>query len=167
MEWGREMVFINHFYFYLWDSEWGAAFWKTNAYAPYPIWLWLNGHEWAKRQLERARIAYEALDNGFRACDDPRRLQRICDRLGPGAVQSFFWRWYWRLPSPFTREDLQGGYVYELATRQFEVSDTRVFDRPQSGRAFFEGRDPRPPRHRPPEQRGADLRPQAAPQHAR
>ena len=31
MEWGREMAYINHFYFYLWDSEWGGAFWKTNA----------------------------------------------------------------------------------------------------------------------------------------
>jgi hypothetical protein len=28
---------------------------------------------------------------------------------------------------------------YELAFRQFEVSDTRVFDRPQAGRGFFEG----------------------------
>jgi hypothetical protein len=36
MEWGCEMVFINHFYFYLWDPEWGPAFWKTKAYAPFP-----------------------------------------------------------------------------------------------------------------------------------
>ena len=41
MDWDREMAFINHFYFYLWDAEWGGAFWKTNSYAPYPIWLWL------------------------------------------------------------------------------------------------------------------------------
>ena len=81
MEWGRERVYINHYYFYLWDAEWGAAFWKTNAYAPYPIWLWLNGHEWAKRQLEKAGIGYEALDNGFRTCADPAALQRICDQL--------------------------------------------------------------------------------------
>ena len=26
MEWGRQMAYINHFYFYLWDSDWGAAF---------------------------------------------------------------------------------------------------------------------------------------------
>ncbi len=25
MEWGRQMVFVNHFYFYLWDPEWGGA----------------------------------------------------------------------------------------------------------------------------------------------
>jgi hypothetical protein len=139
MDWGRQMAYVNHYYFYLWDPEWGRAFWKTNAYAPWPIWIWLNGHDWAKRQLEKARVEYEALGNGFRSCADPLRLQRTCDRLGPGAVQSFFWRWYWRLPSPFTREDLRAGYVYELAFRQFEVSDTRVFDRPPSGRAFFEG----------------------------
>jgi hypothetical protein len=28
MDWGRQMVFINHFYFYLWDSEWGGTFWN-------------------------------------------------------------------------------------------------------------------------------------------
>jgi hypothetical protein len=66
-------------------------------------------------------------------------LQRVCDRLGPGAVTSFFWRWQARLPSPLTRDDLRAGYVYDLAFRQFEVSDTRVFDRPAAGRAFFEG----------------------------
>ena len=37
MDWGREMAYINHFYFYLWDSEWGGAFWKTNAYSPFPM----------------------------------------------------------------------------------------------------------------------------------
>ena len=139
MEWGRQMVFINHFYFYIWDSEWGGTFWKTNAYAPFPIWLWLNGHEWAKRQLEKAGIGYEALDNGFRSCENAAALQRICDRLGPGAVKSFFWRWLERLPSPLSEADLRAGYVYDLAFRQFEISDTCVFDRPQAGRMWFEG----------------------------
>ena len=139
MDWGRQMAFVNHFYFYIWDSEWGGTFWKTNAYAPYPIWLWLNGHEWAKRQCERRGIQYEALDNGFRACDKPVALQQICDRLGPAAVKSFFWRWLFRLPSPFTAADFRSGYTYALAFRQFEVSDTCVFDRPQAGRMWFEG----------------------------
>jgi hypothetical protein len=139
MEWGRQMSMINHFYWYIWDREWGGSFIKTNAYGPFPCWLWLNGHSWAQRQLDKAGIAYEALDNGFLSCEDPKALQRICDRLGPGAVKSFFWRWQARLPSPFTRADQRAGYTYELAFRQFEVSDTRVFDHPAAGRAFFEG----------------------------
>src|SRR5580658_3148306 len=52
MEWGRQTAFVNHYYFYLFDPDWGPAFIKTNAYAPWPIWIYLNGHEWAKRQLE-------------------------------------------------------------------------------------------------------------------
>src|SRR5437899_8003633 len=70
--------------------------------------------------------------------DPAPRLQKICDRLGPGAVKSFFWRWVRRLPSPFTQADWRAGYVYELAFRQFEVSNTSVFDRPQAGRMWFE-----------------------------
>ena len=54
-------------------------------------------------------------------------------------MRSFFWRWWWRLPSPFSSEDFEAGYTYELAFRQFEVSDTCVFDRPQAGRMWFEG----------------------------
>lgn len=139
MEWGRQMTYVNHYYFYLWDPEWGPAFWKTNAYAPFPIWLWLNGHEWAKRQMEKAGIAYEALDNGFLSCADPETLQQRCDELGAQHVQAFFQRWSSRLPSPFTKSDLNAGYTYELAFRQFEVSETIIFDRPQAGRAWFEG----------------------------
>ena len=81
-----------------------------------------NGHEWAKRQLAKAGTGFAELDNGFAACQDPALLQRVCDRLGPGAVTGFFWRWFHRLPSPFTTDDLHAGYVYELAFRQFEVS---------------------------------------------
>ena len=38
---------------------------------------------WAKRQLEKRKIAYEALDNGFLSCAEPEKLQQICDSLGP------------------------------------------------------------------------------------
>ena len=73
----------------------------------------------------------------------PARTPKPCSGSATGWARgrctSFFWRWCHRLPSPFTRSDLRHGYVYELAFRQFEVSDTRVFDRPPAGRAFFEG----------------------------
>ena len=35
------------------------------------------------------------------------------------------------LPSPFTRVQ-RGRYGYRLSVRQLEMSDTRVFDRPQA-----------------------------------
>jgi hypothetical protein len=57
-DWGRERAYLHPFYFYLWDAEGGAAFWKTTAYAPFPIWLGWNGQKRAQRQWEKARIAY-------------------------------------------------------------------------------------------------------------
>lgn len=72
---------VNHHYFYIYDPEWGSSFVKTSAYAPYPIWIYLNGHEWAKRQAAQEGIEYRPLDNGFRSCAQPERLTEICDGL--------------------------------------------------------------------------------------
>lgn len=137
-EFGRQSALPNHYYFYLYDREWGPAFWKCCCYAPYPVWLCLNGHEWAKRQAEQAGIGFEALDNGFRSTGDAAALAAICARLGARDVWAFFRRWQRLLPSPFTDADRGRGYRYQLALRQLELSDTRVFDRPQAGRDWFE-----------------------------
>lgn len=137
-EFGRQSALPNHYYFYLYDRQWGRAFWKCCAYAPYPVWLCLNGHEWAKRQAEQAGIEFEALDNGFRSTGDAGALAAICARLGARDVWAFFRRWERLLPSPFTDADRGRGYRYQLALRQLELSDTRVFDRPQAGRDWFE-----------------------------
>jgi hypothetical protein len=137
-EYARQAAVPNQYYFYLRDPDWGAAFWKCCAYAPYGVTLWLNGHEWAKRQAEKQGLAFAALENGFRSCADADALQALCDRLGPDAIWRFFRRWEKRLPSPLTADDRARGYRYDLAFRQLELSDTRVFDRPQAGRAWFE-----------------------------
>jgi hypothetical protein len=129
---------VTCFYFYLWDADFGSAFIKICAYFPYPIKVWLNGHEWAKRQATRAGIGFSELSNGFGACADPAALQAICDRLGPGTIGVFFQRWMNRLPLPLTEFDHAAGYWWELSMRQVEVSRTLVFDAPRHARAFFE-----------------------------
>jgi hypothetical protein len=53
-------------------------------------------------------------------------------------VRLFFERWQGTLPSPLTNEDRARGYGHALAFGQLEISDTRVFDRPAAGRAWFE-----------------------------
>lgn len=135
---GRQAVFVNHYYFYVLDRDFGPAFIKVCAYCPFPVWLYLNGHEWAKRQAAREGLDFEALDNGFRSCEDAEALAAICARLSVREIERFFRRWQARLPSPFTAEDRRRGYRYELAFRQLELSDTRVFDRPLAGRQWFE-----------------------------
>ncbi|WP_448072487.1 hypothetical protein [Georgenia yuyongxinii] len=129
---------VTCFYFYLWDADFGPAFIKICAYFPYPIKVWLNGHEWAKRQATAAGIGFTALSNGFASCEDPAALQAVCDRLGPGTINVFFERWMSRLPLPLDDADRAAGYWWELSMRQIEVSRTIVFDAPRRARAFFE-----------------------------
>lgn len=129
---------VTCYYFYLWDEGFGPAFIKVCAYFPYPAKVWLNGHEWAKRQAGRAGLGFKELSNGFAACDDPALLQRICDRLRPATIEAFAQRWLHRLPVPFTRDDELDGYWWELSMRQVEVSRTIVFDAPKRARGFFE-----------------------------
>jgi hypothetical protein len=129
---------VTCFCFYLWDNDFGPGFIKVCAYFPYPIKVWLNGHEWAKRQAIAAGIGFSELSNGFAATGDPAALQAICDRLGPGTIEVFFQRWMSRLPLPLTDADRDAGYWWELSMRQIEVSRTVVFDAPRRARAFFE-----------------------------
>ncbi|MFZ1285942.1 MAG: hypothetical protein WAR57_02760 [Candidatus Phosphoribacter sp.] len=136
--WDRADRRVSCFYFYLWDADFGPGFIKVCAYFPYPIKVWLNGHEWAKRQASMAGIGFTELANGFASCEDPARLQAICDRLGPGTIGVFFERWMARLPLPLGPADRAAGYWWELSMRQVEVSRTLVFDQPRNGRAFFE-----------------------------
>ncbi len=129
---------VTCYYFYLWDIDFGASFIKICAYFPYPLKVWVNGHEWAKRQAAAAGIGFTALSNGFATCADPDRLQAICDRLGPEQIQDFFTRWIELLPVPLTEYDRTFGYWWELSMRQIETSHTIVFDAPRHARAFFE-----------------------------
>jgi hypothetical protein len=134
----KTTAMVNHFYVYAVDADFGPFFLKFCSYFPYNAKLCINGNEWAKRQAAKAGIAFEALDNGFATCDDPARLQRICDRLGPGHIDRLLRKWLARLPHPFTARDRRAGYRYDLSILQAEFSLTQTLNRPQSGRVFFE-----------------------------
>src|SRR5215475_9760487 len=123
-------VYVNHYYFYIDDEDFGPLFIKVCSYAPWGTKLCLNGHEWAKRQLEKRKIRYEALDNGFLWCADPARLQQICDSFGPEDIDRVFRKWLRRIPLPLRTEDREAGYDWDLSIWQMEVSLTQIFDRP-------------------------------------
>ena len=129
---------VTVYYFYILDADFGPGFIKLCSYFPYPAKVWLNGHEWAKRQAATTGLVVTELANGFAACDQPEQLQAICDRLGPAQIQGFFDRWMAQIPTPLTATDRAAGYWWELSMRQVEVSRTIVFDDPRRARGFFE-----------------------------
>jgi hypothetical protein len=129
---------VTVYYFYVLDPAFGLGFIKICSYFPYPVKMWVNGHDWAKRQAAAVGLAFTELANGFANCEDPARLQAICDRLSPATLQAFFNYWIARIPCPFTRVDRLAGYWWQLSMRQVEISRTMVLDAPRRARALFE-----------------------------
>jgi hypothetical protein len=134
----RATIFVNHYYFYCVDRDFGPFFIKFCSYFPYNAKLCCNGNEWAKHQASEAGLAFEPLDNGFLSCEDPRRLNRICARLGARQIDALIRKWLRVLPHPFTGADRRAGYRYDVSILQAEFSLTQTLDRPLSGRVFFE-----------------------------
>jgi hypothetical protein len=134
----RTTSMVNHFYVYAVDEDFGPFFLKFCTYFPYNAKLCINGHEYVKRQLDKAGVRYEALDNGVLSCADPKRLQELSDGLTGEKIDALVRKWLRRLPHPFTAKDRAAGYRYDVSILQAEFSLTQVVDRPVSGRVFFE-----------------------------
>ena len=134
----RTTALVNHYYFYCVDRDFGPFFLKFCGYFPYTAKLCINGHEYLKRQLAQKSIALDALDNGLLSCADPELAQTICDDLSADQIDALFRKWLGILPHPYTTEDRQAGYRYDLSILQAEFSLTQVLDRPVTGRIFFE-----------------------------
>jgi hypothetical protein len=134
----RSTAMVNHFYIYCVDRDFGPFFLKFSTYFPYNAKLCLNGHEYAKQQLLHKGIGFEALDNGVLSCEDPKRLQAICDGLSAAKIDGLLRKWLRLLPHPYSTADRKAGYRYQISILQAEFSLTQVLDRPVTGRVFFE-----------------------------
>jgi hypothetical protein len=107
-------------------------------FLPYTAKLCINGHEYAKQQLAKKNIGFEALDNGVLSCDDPKRLQAICDGLSAEKIDAPLRKWLRLLPHLYSAADRKAGYRYQVSILQAEFSLTQVLDRPVTGLVFFE-----------------------------
>jgi len=126
------------YYWYVVDEDFGPLFFKYGSYFPYPMRVCLNGNEYVKRQLAKEGIAFEALDNGIRSCADPARAQQIANDLHARVINRLLTKWLAILPQPLTPADRAAGFQYQFSLLQAEFSLTQVFDRPLTGRLFFD-----------------------------
>jgi hypothetical protein len=98
----------------------------------------VNGHEYLKRQLVKEGIAFEALDNGILSCADSARMQALCDGLDAPRIDGLLRKWLARVPHPFTPQERDAGFRYDVSILQAEFALTQVLDRPLTGRVLFE-----------------------------
>ena len=131
-------AYVNYYYLYAVDEDFGPFFIKFCSYFPFNAKLCLNGHEYLKRQLAGEGIAFKALDNGILSCADPERMQQLSHGLTARRIDALVRKWLGHLPHPFSSTDRDAGLLYQVSILQAEFSLTQVLDRPLHGRAFFE-----------------------------
>lgn len=134
----QDQAMVNHWYFYGFDAGFGPFYIKFCGYFPFTGQVYFNGHEYAKQQCLKEGISFTALDNAFGAVSDPEAVQEICDGLTDQKIYRFAAKWLSRLPHPFTREDEEADYRWQLSVQQVEFSTTMALDRPANARGFFD-----------------------------
>lgn len=137
-DYSRQSLYVTYYYFYMLDEDFGLFFIKVCTYFPFDVKMCFNGHEWAKQQLRKEGIGFEALSNGFLACENPERLQDICHQLDAEKIQALFDRWVEQIPWPLSHQQRAAGYAHQLSIWQLEVSRTQVFQDPEQGWALVE-----------------------------
>ena len=85
---------VTVYYLYILDPSFGLGFIKICSYFPYPPKMWVNGHEWAKRQAAAEGLAFTELANGFAT---PACRPSAIDSA-PAKLQACFN--YWDRPHP-------------------------------------------------------------------
>jgi hypothetical protein len=66
-------------YYYFMDRQLGLIHVKVQTWFPFPIQVYVNGHEWLARRLDRHGLKYLKSDNVFLQVDDLARAQRLAD----------------------------------------------------------------------------------------
>src|SRR3954454_14257454 len=121
--------FVQQYYFYLQDPDFGRMFLRICPYFPFNARLCLNGHEWLACRLRREGIGFEQCGNAFRTCADPARLQQLADRFSAADIEACAHRWLAQLVPYFTDgERRHQGFGYRLLVSQVEYGTNLVFD---------------------------------------
>jgi hypothetical protein len=68
-------------YYYFMDRELGLIHVKLQTWFPFQMQVYLNGHEWLARTLDRRGVKYLKVDNAFAGLSDVARAQQISDQF--------------------------------------------------------------------------------------
>lgn len=82
-----------HYYFYFIDEQFGLCYVRVPTWSPFRLQIYFNGHYWLARQLTKAGIGFEMLDNAFVHIDNPAEAQRIAESLEVGTLHECLDRW--------------------------------------------------------------------------
>ncbi len=68
-------------YYFFMDAQFGLVHVKLESWLPLTCQVYVNGHSWLERQLQKEGIGYQAVDNAFVHIEDLAAAQRLADSL--------------------------------------------------------------------------------------
>lgn len=121
----RKCLFI---YYYFLDPELGLIHVRIQTWFPLTCQVYVNGHSFLARQMDRQGIAYEQWDNAFVSISDPKAAQALADQFAridwPSKLEELACR-----VNPLM-QDLLKNYSYYWATDQAEYATDIMFKDP-------------------------------------
>ena len=112
-------------YFYLMDPVLGFVHIRVSTWMPFTIQVYVNGHEWLARQLDRRGMKYQKVDNAFVSIENCERAQAIADKFPRQRWQKIFHCFAKRV-NPLMANVLKG-LQYYWVTDQAEFATDILF----------------------------------------
>jgi hypothetical protein len=116
-------------YFYFIDREFGLLHVRISTWFPYPIQIYINGHHWLARELDKRGMEYKMRDNAFTWIKDGEAAQKLADRLPHRPFKKIFNK-YSRLTNPLFKTILQGKEYYWVTDQAEYATDMMFKDEP-------------------------------------
>jgi hypothetical protein len=116
---------VNHYYFHIWDEDWGHVTIRMCGHPPFPAQILLNGHEYVACQARKNAgepIEFIKEDHCFVHSSHPAGLQKVADTLlssdATGLLKQICERWIYTTCLCFALDSAG----FDTNTRRFKWS---------------------------------------------
>jgi hypothetical protein len=113
-------------YYYFLDPAFGLMYVRLQTWFPFTIQVYVNGHDWLARQMQRRSLGFVQCDNAFTQLDDAAAAQRLADRFPKLRWVKILQRWA-RYVNPLLGESWLGDHDYYWVIDQAEYATDVLF----------------------------------------
>jgi hypothetical protein len=117
-------------YFYFMDRQLGFMHVRLSTWLPFMIQVYINGHEWLARKLDKDGIRYNQLENAFLSIEDCTKAQKIADKFPKQRWEKILASFARRI-NPLLKTRLKS-MEYYWVTDQAEYATDIMFKNPAS-----------------------------------
>src|SRR5688572_23787912 len=124
-------------YFYYLDPEFGLLHIRLETWFPYGIQVYVNGHDWLARQMQKKHLGFVQIDNAFLELENPKAAQKIADRFAHLDWPKQLAVWAQRVNPVLARGGFLSGQTYYWVIDQAEyASDVLFADKKSLGELY-------------------------------